>query len=206
MRDGGEHSRGMGRRYYDGAADDLEEPDVVGSVAEPDGVGVIQVGGEGGDGAGFVTAAEDVEKAAAASDLEAAGGQGGGQRFDVAMGEDERFAKLAAGGEGGGGGREGGSFGDLLDRHLPESANGDAGGKGRGVQGGAGGGRSGSQDDVRFTGNDDRGAVLDDVGIGVAHLPAEGVDFGAGFAGNQDERDAIRAEVSNCGLRLRITV
>lgn len=206
MRDGGEHGRGMGRRYYDGVADDLEESDVVGSVAEADGIGVIEVGGKGGDGAGLVAAAEDVEEPAAAGDLEAEGGQSGGERFDVALGDDERFAELAAGGEGGGGGREGRAFGDLLNRHLPETADGDPGDERRGVQGGAGGGGGGSQDDVRFTGNDDGGAVFDDVGIGVAHLPAESVDLGAGLAGDQDERDAIRAEVSNCGFRLRITV
>lgn len=206
MGDRGEDGRGMGRRYYYRAADDLEESDVVGSVAEADGIGIVAVGGEGGDGAGFVAASEDMEEPAAASDLEPKRGQGGGEGFDIALGDDERFTELAAGGEGGGGGREGRAFGDLLDCHLAESADGDSRGERSRRQSRAGCSGGGAKDDVRFAGDDDRGAVLYDVGIGIAHLPAEGIDFGSGFAGDQDERDAIRAEVSNCGLGLRITV
>lgn len=214
---------GVGGIENDGMIDDAKEAFVIEAIAEADGGDGAAFGGEEVDemldGLALAGVALGMEEAAATGDHEALGEEGleeGGFAFGGE--KKEGLAVLAPGGEGGLFDGHAAVGGDLLDGHVGEAAE-AAGALGGGAvecaddlgvgpaeapDGGVAAGGYfglGRQAGKGAGGDDDGAAVFDDGGFMEADDALPEFDFGAGFAGGEDDGDVEAFEGFDGGTR-----
>jgi hypothetical protein len=184
--------------------DEGEEAFVVGRVAEADGGdGRREVVVEEPLDAGvFAQVGEGMVEAAAAGEVEAAGGEGLAEGvFALGREEHERLAVLTGGSEPGvfGGAIDAG--GEFIEGHVSEGSDGGVRFGGGGAKGGEDSGSGAAENVGRGVGEDDGAAVFDDAGVGKAHAFVPEFDFGAGFGGGEDDGGLDGAEAGEGGER-----
>ena len=134
----------------------------------------------------------------------------------VPPGDEERLVEIALFGEGGFARREAGVLRDLAGSHIVEADNGDSHGFGNFFEHGeclAVRARQGQTEIARVAldagnlqvevaiGNEYSAAVFRDEWMRVTEFPAKGIDFRAGLAGDQNERDAAALDFREGGFR-----